>query len=184
MSVTSKVLASAVALTAAVGASTVATLPASATTPECGPGCIAVFTPAFGTHAAPAFVEAVLDGVGGRGQQMVLQPVSSSDPSEDLKPRGGLVSDFYAAGMVSAAVNRHYGSLRAAQLEYAPRGDASGLCVGLARTAYEGEPLTLQPCTIPRRTVWIIDTADSPGPRRSTHPWSTARRGTSRTRSP
>jgi hypothetical protein len=77
-------------------------------------------------------------------------------------PRGGLVSDFYAAGMVSGTLNRHYGNLRAAQLEYAPFGAASDLCVGLAKTAYENEPLGLQPCSVPETTVWIVDTADSP----------------------
>ncbi len=96
------------------------------------------------------------------GEPLVLQRASSSDPSGDFVPRGGLVSDFAAAGMVSAAVDCHHGSLRAAQLEYAPSGVASGLCVGLAGTAYEDQPLGLQPCSVPGSTVWIVDTADSP----------------------
>jgi hypothetical protein len=82
--------------------------------------------------------------------------------SEDLIVPRGLVSDFFAAGMVSAKVNRHYGNLRAAQIEYAPLGVASGLCVGLATTAFQNQALTLQPCSVPATTVWIIDTADSP----------------------
>ncbi|MGR6964436.1 hypothetical protein ACU610_08265 [Geodermatophilus sp. URMC 61] len=162
MSVRSQILAAAAATTTIVGAGTVAPPLASAATPACGPGCIAVFSPEFGTHGDPQFVEAVLDGVGTVGQPLVLQRASSSDPSEDFLPRGGLVSDFFATGMVSAAVNGHYGSLRAAQLEYAPSGVASGLCVGLASTAYEDEPLGLQPCSVPETTVWIVDTADSP----------------------
>ncbi|MGY1634170.1 hypothetical protein ACI784_20900 [Geodermatophilus sp. SYSU D01186] len=162
MSLKSKVLAAAAAPMTVVGVGAVTTLPASAATPECGPDCIAVFSPAFGTHGDPQFVEAVLGGVGTVGQPLILHRASSSDPSEDFLPRGGLVSDFHAAGMVSAAVNSHYGSLRAAQLEYAPSGVASGLCVGLARAAYENEPLSLQPCSVPETTVWIVDTADSP----------------------
>jgi hypothetical protein len=157
-----QVLAAAAAATTVVGVGTVATPPASAATPACGPGCIAVFSPQFGTYGDPQFVEAVLDGVGAAGHPLVLQRASSSDPSEDFTPRGGLVSDFFATGMVSAAVDAHYGSLRAAQLEYAPSGVASGLCVGLAGTAYEHEPLGLQPCSVPGTTVWIVDTADSP----------------------
>jgi hypothetical protein len=39
---------------------------------------------------------------------------------------------------------------------------ASGLCVGLATTAFQNEGLTLQPCSVPAKTVWIIDTVDSP----------------------
>jgi hypothetical protein len=161
MSVRIQVLAAAAATTV-VGLGTVATPPASAATPACGPGCIAVFSPEFGTHDDPRFVEAVLDGVGAVGQPLVLQRAGGSDPSEDFTPRGGLVSDFFAAGMVSAAVDAHYGGLRAAQLEYAPSGVASGLCVGLAGTAYEHGPLGLQPCSVPGTTVWIVDTADSP----------------------
>ena len=162
MPVRSRVLASAAATIAVVGAGTGTTLPASAATPACGPDCIAVFSPEFGTHGDPRFVEAVLDGVATVGQPLVLHRASSSDPSEDFVPRGGLVSDFAAAGMVSAAVDGHYGSLRAAQLEYAPSGVASGLCVGLDGTAYEDQPLGLQPCSVPGTTVWIVDTADSP----------------------
>jgi hypothetical protein len=162
MSVTRKVLAAAAAPITAVGVSTVVTFPASAATPACGPGCIEVFSPEFGTHGDPRFVEAVSQGVGKAGQPLILRRASSSDPSEDLKPRSGLVSDFYAAGKVSAAVDRHYGTLRASQLEYAPSGVASGLCVGLARRAYENEPLGLQPCSVAETTVWIVDTVDSP----------------------
>jgi hypothetical protein len=162
MSVRIQVLAAAAATTTAVGTGTVGMPPADAATPACGPGCIAVFSPEFGTTGDPRFVEAVLDRDATVGRPLVLQRASGSDPSEDFLPRGGLVSDFFAAGMVSAAVNGHYGSLRAAQLEYAPSGVASGLCVGLAGTAYEHEPLGLQPCSVPGTTVWIVDTADSP----------------------
>ena len=48
------------------------------------------------------------------------------------------------------------------QIEYAPGGAASGLCAGLATAAYENEGLSLQPCSTPGTTVFIIDTADSP----------------------
>ena len=34
--------------------------------------------------------------------------------------------------------------------------------MGLSKVAYENEGLTLQPCSVPALTVWIIDTADSP----------------------
>jgi len=37
------------------------------------------------------------------------------------------VSDFFAAGLVSAAVNQHYGSQTAVQIEYAPLGKPAGL---------------------------------------------------------
>jgi hypothetical protein len=67
-----------------------------------------------------------------------------------------------AAGLVSAVVNSHYGTERAAQIEYAPLGVPTGLCAALATTACQNEGLSLQPCSTPGTTVWIIDTADSP----------------------
>jgi len=162
MSLKSKVLVTAATLTMVGGLSTAVTVSASAATPECGEGCISIFSRQLGTYTDPNVVEAVLDGVAKVGQPVILNVASSSDPSEDFLPRGGLVSDFYAAGMVSAEVNAHYGNLNAAQIEYAPLGVATGLCVGLATTAFQNEGLTLQPCTVPGTTVWIIDTADYP----------------------
>jgi hypothetical protein len=166
MSIKSKALAAAAALTVAAGLSTVGTLPASAATPQCGPRCIQIFSAKFGTNANPNFVETVFQGVARVGQPTILARPSSSNPAGDLiatAPGGGLVSDFFATGLVSAAVNQHYGNLNAAQIEYAPFGKPTGLCAGLATTAYQNEGLTLQPCSTPGgTTVWIIDTADSP----------------------
>ena len=170
MPLKSKVLAVAATLTlvgvvstvGTLSTSTVGTLPASAATPECGQSCISIFSRAFGTYAQPNFVEAVLDGVARVGQPVIVKRASSSDPSEDLIPSFGTVSDFFAAGMVSADVNRHYGNLDAAQIRYAPLGVPSGLCVGLATAAFQNEGLTLQPCATPATTVWIVDTPDSP----------------------
>lgn len=162
MASTPKLVAAAATVT--LGSSLAATAPPSAraATPECGPGCVSIFTPAFGTMADPGYVEAVLDGEAEVGQPLVLRRASGTDTSADLKPRPGRVSSFYAAGKVSAAVNHHYGDLNAAQIEYAPAGVASDLCVGLARPARQGLGLTLQPCSTPGTTVWIVDTRDSP----------------------
>jgi hypothetical protein len=163
MSIKRKVLAAAATLTVAGGLSTAGTLPATAATPQCGPHCIQVFSAKFGTNATPTFVETVLQGVATAGQPTIVAPPSSSNPAGDLiVPRAGTVSDFFAAGLVSAAVNQHYGTERAVQIEFAPLGKPTGLCSALATTAYQNEGLTLQPCSTPGTTVWIIDTADSP----------------------
>lgn len=163
MSVKSKVLAAAAILTIISGVSTVKTLPAIGATPACGSHCISVFSRELGTYAQPKFVEDIFGGVAEVGQPVGLKQASGSDPSEDIIPHGGLVSAFYAAGMVSADVNDHYSSLRAVQQEYAPFGVPSGLCVGLASVAYQNEGLTLQPCNDPGTTVWITDPKLSPG---------------------
>jgi hypothetical protein len=151
MSIKTKALAAVATLTLAGGLNTVETLPAIAATPQCGPNCIQIFSAKFGTNANPNFVETVSRGVGAVGQPTILARPSSSNPAGDFiatAPGKGLVSDFFDAGMVSAAVNEHYGSENAAQIEYAPFGEPTGLCAGLATTAYQNEGLTLQPCMI------------------------------------
>src|SRR3954469_18136254 len=148
------VLAAAATFTLVGGVSAAATAPANAATPECGGGCISVFSSELGTFADPTFVEAVLDGGPAQvGQPVGLKPASGTDPSEDFKPgpatnMGGTVSDFYADGLVSAEANSRYGHLSAVQQRYAPLGDDTGLCVGVARVK-QGEDLTLQPCDDP-----------------------------------
>jgi hypothetical protein len=141
----------------------VAALPATAATPACGPTCLSVFSKELGTYAQPNFVEHVFGGVASVGTPTGLNPASGSDTSEDfMNPHPGSVSDYYAMGLVSAAVNAHYGNLPASQLEYTPAGTPTGLCVGVATEPYQNEALSLQPCTVPGRTVWIIGTSLSP----------------------
>jgi hypothetical protein len=161
MSIKPKVLAAAAALTVAGGLSTAATLPAGAATTQCGSDCILIFSKMYG----PGFTESVFQGIAAAGQPTILRRASSSDPTGDfINPLGHpvLVSDFYAQGMVSAAVNAHYGSEPAVQVEYAPYGKATGLCAAVATTAYQNEGLSLQPCSTPGTTVFIIDIADAP----------------------
>jgi len=64
---------------------------------------------------------------------------------------------------VSAAVASQYGGTgyAAVQIEYAPYGKPTGLCSGIATTAYQDEALSLQPCSTPDTTVWILDFQDS-----------------------
>lgn len=120
-----------------------APLSASAATPACGPNCLSVFSPELGTYAHPNFVEHVFGGTATIGQPTGLNTASSSDSSEDfINPHPGTVSDYYAMGMVSAGVNNHYSSLTASQLEYAPSGIPSGLCVGVATEPFENEALS------------------------------------------
>ncbi len=164
MSITSKVLAAAAVLTLAGGLSTAGTVAANAATPQCGNACVEVYSAKFATPASLGFVETVFLGIPLRGVPTIVQRASSSNPAEDLIiPLGGPVhvSQFYADGMVSAAVNEHFRSELAVQLEYAPYGHPTGLCTAVATTAYQDEGLSLQPCSIPGTTVWILDINDS-----------------------
>jgi hypothetical protein len=165
MSIKSKVLAAAAVLTLASGLSAAGTVSASAATPQCGKACVEVYSAKFATPTSLGFVETVFLGIPLRGVPTVVRPASSSNPAEDLiVPLGRPVpvSQFYADGMVSAAVNEHYGSELAVQLEYAPYGKPTGLCAAVAVTAYQDEGLSLQPCSARGTTVWILDIADSP----------------------
>ena len=165
MSIKSKVLAAAGVLTLAGGLSGLGTVAASAATPQCGQGCVEVYSAKYATATSLGWVETVLLGIPLRGVPTEVRPASGSNPAEDLiVPTGRPVSvaTFYAEGMVSAAVNAHYGMENAVQIEYAPYGHATGLCTAVAVTAYQDEALSLQPCSAPGTTVWIIDGHDSP----------------------
>ena len=162
MSIKSKVPAAAAGLILACGLSAAATLPAGASTTQCGSACVQISSKMYG----PGFVESVFQGIAAAGQPTILHAASDSDPTGDfINPLGHpvLVSTFYAQGMVSAAVNAHYGSEPAVQVEYAPFGQGTGLCAAVATPAYQNEGLSLQPCSTPGTTVFIIDKNDSPG---------------------
>ena len=173
MSIKSKVLAATATLTlvgglGAAGALTAGT--ASAATPSCGHACINVFSKQFGTHKSPNFVVDVLRQGEKVGQPIILFRTANFDPAEDFTVAfQGTVADFFAAGLVSAAVNLHYGGGAAGfpndfafENEYAPFGVDSGLCLGVAATAFQNEGVTLQQCGVSAKTVWIVDTFDSP----------------------
>jgi len=183
MSFKSKMLAGAATLALIGGVGTAGALSASAATPSCGRNCIDIFSRAFGTHRTPGFVMDVLRQGAKVGQPIILFRTSNTDPAEDFVPSfQGTTADFFAAGLVSSAVALHYGCIPAAQpggnfpncipgisvndpaieLEYSPFGVDSGLCVGVAATATAKEGVTLQPCGVSSKTVWIIDTNDSP----------------------
>jgi hypothetical protein len=178
MSFKSKLLAGAATLALIGGVGTAGALSAAAATPSCGHDCIDIFNRAFGTHKTPAFVLDVLRQGAKVGQPIILFRTSNTDPAEDIFPSfQGTTADFFAAGLVSSAVALHYGCTTppftaaqchffvndpAFELEYAPFGVNSGLCVGVATTAVSHEGVTLQGCGVSAKTVWILDTNDSP----------------------
>ena len=58
---------------------------------------------------------------------------------------------------MSAATCLHYANDLAFENAYAPYGVFSGLCLGVAATAFQGEGVTLQPCGVSGKTIWIVD---------------------------
>ena len=178
MSIKSKVLAAAATLTLVGGVGSMAALSAGAATPSCGNQCLDLFSREFGTHQQPNYVMDVWRQGAKVGQPVILFRTSNTDPAEDFNTSfQGLTSEFNAAGLVSNAVALHYGCAKqfgthsctpgsvddpAFETEYAPFGVDSGLCVGVASTAVQNEGVSLQPCGVSARTVWILDLNDSP----------------------
>src|SRR5579859_2405071 len=189
MSIKSKVLAAATTLTLVGGVGTAGVLTAgtaSAATPSCGIACVNVFSYMFGTHDSPNYVVDVLRQGERVGQPIILFRAANFDPAEDWTVAfQGTVADFFAAGLVSASTALHYGciagvnfpdcpfniagfnfpsntnsNLLAFENEYAPFGVESGLCLGVSATAFNDEGVTLQPCGVSAKTVWILDTLD------------------------
>jgi hypothetical protein len=170
MSFKSKVLAGAASLALVGGLAVTGGLSADAATPSCGHNCINIFNRQFGTYRnGPNFILDVFRQGARVGQPIILFRTSNADPAEDFTVSfQGNVSDFFAAGLVSSAVALHYGGLAAGadddaayELEYAPFGVDSGLCAGVALTAAQGEGVTLQPCGVSAKTVWIVDDGGS-----------------------
>jgi hypothetical protein len=161
MSIKKKVFAVAAAMTMVGGVSAGGLLPAVADTPSCNGGaCITGYGDEFG----PSFVFDVLRQGEKAGQPVILFRISNTDPAEDFVFNDqGPVSDFFAAGLVSSALDLHYGALEAYELEYAPYGVDSGLCTGVGSTAGNGTPVALEPCGVSGKTVWVNDTGDFVG---------------------
>jgi hypothetical protein len=187
MNLKSKILATAAALALLpVAGAGLAAGSASAATPSCGGTCVNLFAREYAGQSlgSPQFVADVFRQGKKAGQPVILFRTSNADPAEDWTASfQGTVSDFYAAGLVGSAVALHYGCVAgtgadefpscagsvndgAYELEYAPYGVDSGLCAGLAATATAGEKVTLQPCGVSSKTVWIIDNlpGDAPVP--------------------
>ncbi len=161
MSIKSKVLAAAAVLSLAGGLSAAGAGAASAATPQCANNCLTPKSAAY-----PGFVESALFGIPLRGVPTIVSPAAGWNPGEDFTlPTGTPVNAayYYARGMVSAALTSQYGGtgFAAVQIEYAPYGKPTGLCSGIATTAYQDEALSLQPCSTPDTTVWILDFNDS-----------------------
>jgi hypothetical protein len=158
MSIKSRFLAATATLTLVGGLGAAGALTANAATPSCGHHCIDIFSREFGTHHRPDFVLDVLRQGQRVGQPVILYRTSNADPGEDFTVSAqGTVADFFAAGLVSAALNLHYHALEAYEIEYSPLGVESGLCVGVGSTPADGTRVALEPCGVSAKTVWVVD---------------------------
>ena len=151
MSIKSKVLAVAATMTLVGGVSAIGLPPADAATPSCG-DCFTLFSQEYG----PAFVLDVLRQGEKAGQPIILFRASNTDPAEDFTILDlAAVSSYYAAGLVSEALDKNYGTRVGFEYEYSPYGVVSGLCMGVGSTAGDGTPVALEQCGQSGQTVWV-----------------------------
>jgi hypothetical protein len=190
MSIKSKVLAGAAALTMVSGMGALATGTAHAATPSCdgtGTNCINFFSHAFGSHTSPKFVMDVLRQGQKAGQPVILFRASNNDPAEDFSAEDqGYVSDFTAAGLISKTTNLHYGGAGCANPVPTTAGSnvASPCAAGsfypdlpafqieyspygvgsglcVGTSSWNGSgKVVLESCGTSARTIWIADSVD------------------------
>ena len=132
----------------------------TAATPSCGTTCVDFSNALYGTSSSPTFVLADVPQAQNVGQPLTLARAGVADAGEDfVLPFQGSVSDFIAAGIIAPGM-APYGSLGAYEIEYAPFGVESGLCVGVGVTPANGTGVALEPCGVSAKTVWIIDSTN------------------------
>lgn len=176
--VKSKIYAALAALTMAGGIAVAAVTPANAETPSCGPQCIDLFNFGVGsTWTNPSYLLDSYKQEQATGSPVILFATSNTDPAEDFTAQSPEpVANYLEAGLVGEQVALHYGCIAgvnfsqcsgtggqgvndyAFEIEYSPFGAPTGQCVGLASTAVAGEHVTLQPCGVSGKTLWIWDT--------------------------
>jgi hypothetical protein len=135
---------------------------AHAATPSCGSTCIDLFNQLYGKFSVPKFVVGVL-GKGENVGQVVALTKASATASEDFTLSvEGTVADFIAAGLIAQGMSI-YNSLEGYEIEYAPDGVDTGLCVGVGATPANGTRVALEPCGVSSKTVWIPNTSQRLG---------------------
>jgi hypothetical protein len=147
MSIKSKVFAGAAALSVMAGGLGVAAATANASTPSCGKYCIEV--------SNGGAVLDVYKKVANVNQKIIMWGESNYDPATDfVATYEGTVHQFYKAGLATAALNLHYSWAKAVQIQYAPYGVETGLCVASYDAA--GGPVTLRPCGLSAKSTWAL----------------------------
>ena len=95
--------------------------PQSAATPSCGGACINLFSYQFGTHKSPNFTADVLRQGEKPASRSSCSGTANFDPALDWTfAFQGTVADFFAAGLVSAAIALHYGCIAGVRLHDLP----------------------------------------------------------------
>ncbi|HUC57061.1 MAG TPA: hypothetical protein VMA95_06645 [Streptosporangiaceae bacterium] len=158
---TAAVLGGVMALAAAL-CTTFAAVPASAATAQCGSLCTSFYPLSTGTSDVLA-VSHPSGTSASTGEAVTISAASTTNQGEDwVLEIQGTVSDFYEAGLMSSAMNMHFGSDDVYEIDYAPDATWTGECLGVSSSNGSGS-VTLQPCGETAATLWVADTADQNG---------------------
>jgi hypothetical protein len=150
MSIKTKLVTAATAVTVMAGVGAAGTLTANAATPKCGATCSDFYSGTSGT----AFVLAAPRRA---GQPVTLARANRASKGEDFSVDAlGTVHDFYRAGLLAGGLDKLYSGLSVYEIEYTPGATPSDLCLGTARTPGGGTPVALEPCGMKAKTVWIF----------------------------
>ena len=172
MSFKSKMLAAAATLTLVGGAAgTLAAGPANAATPSCGHRCVNVFSKKFSDFLTtkPGFVLDVLRQGAKVGQPIIMFQSSNADPAEDFTVSlQGTVTEFDAAGLaVPARWLLHYAATTARGNSSTRRTAWTAACASVSRsTPISNTKVSLQPCGVSAKTVWVTGRPERPAWRR------------------
>jgi hypothetical protein len=132
---------------------------AHAATVACGSYCVDIFYEGSGVGD----IVSVDSGTTQAGLGTTVAGGGNYSAEDFMQTTPTLVSVYYNAGIVSRLVDENWGNDYAYQFEYAPNGDGSGLCLGVAAIASPGEDVTLQQCGVDANTLWIGVSADRSG---------------------
>jgi hypothetical protein len=141
----------------------VETIPAAtAATPQCGSSCTAISDQASG-HGYVTSV--AVSGLNLRKPTttIVLAGAGPNTSEDFIRQYEGTVAQFYALGLVSAAMDQTWPTDSVYEYEYAPGDRESSQCIAVPSTAAAGTVLTLGPCGSTAAVVWVALSAASIG---------------------
>jgi hypothetical protein len=155
-------LAATVAVTTTLGltAAGMATASVQSAKPDITPACLYgqyCSDPLFNVEFGLQYFQSNESGSMTPGAPISLSWANDNNPGEDWRVTlQSTVYDLYHLGFVSSAIELHYRTHFAFEVMWTPYGVETNLCRGLAKNAYEGEEVTLQPCGEFPRTLWIV----------------------------
>jgi hypothetical protein len=133
-------------------------------TPACGANCFDLSSLVQGSQLIQnAYIHGD-NGTGGRvGQFINLKTATNTSPNEDFT--GAAVGDLadYCGSLIpgtSYVCENYPAGYPVFESNWAPFGNASGLCAGVAVANVNHEPVTLQDCGVTARTLWVGDLRD------------------------